>query len=322
MYVCCWRNAFFLFSVDRRGMDKLNRNHNMERCSKLWNNCLAPATKWARTYISRPKIASRIRFERVILHMKSIFKALDIIESISEAGATGIRELAAATGFPPPTTHRIVSALVQRGYLRKTGRPPRYALASKFLMLADGIHPRNEVALTARPYLEQLVRLTGENANLCIRDGRYATYIDHIRSRKHNLRIFTRIGAKAPLYASGVGKIFLSSMDAHRLKAYLQSVDLKPLTPHTITERDHLRAEIQKIRKSGYSVDNQEKEIGVCCIAAPLFNHRGIIDSAISISGAAQRITAGRLRELAGIVKKAAGDISNERGFPPRKTIS
>ena len=256
------------------------------------------------------------------MHMKSIFKALDVIETISEAGAMGIRELSAATGFPPATTHRIVSALVQRGYLQKNGMPPRYALSPKFLMLADRIHPRNEVALTARPYLEKLVLLTGENANLCTQDGLYATYIDHIRSRKHNLRIFTRIGANAPLYASGVGKIFLSSMTADRLKAYLQSVDLTPLTPHTITTPDDLRAEIEKIRKSGYSVDNQEKEIGVCCIAAPLFNHKGKNDFAISISGAVQRITTGRLRELAAIVKSVAEDISNERGHTTRKTIS
>ena len=106
----------------------------------------------------------------------------------------GIRELSAATGFPPPTTHRIVSALVQRGYLQKNGLPPRYALSPKFLLLAEGIRPRSEVALIARPYLENLVQLTGENANLCIQDGMSATYIDHIRSRKHNLRI--RVGGE------------------------------------------------------------------------------------------------------------------------------
>lgn len=251
--------------------------------------------------------------------MKSLFKALDIIEALAETSGMGIRELAVETGLPPATTHRIVNALVEREFLQKTGNPPRYALAPKFLMLADAMQPRNEVALVTRPYLEKLMQLTGENANLCIRDGWDAIYIEHVSSRRHDLRIFTRIGARAPLYATGVGKVFLAGMSSDLLQTYLQKAALKRLTPHTITDSDRLLAEVLRIRKRGYSVDDQEKEPGVRCIAAPLFNYRGEIDAAISISGPAQRITTDRLSELAEMVKKTAADVSRSRGYRTRK---
>jgi len=254
--------------------------------------------------------------------MKSLFKALDIIETLAEAGEMGIRELSSKTGIPPATIHRIVSALMDRQYLQKTHGSKRYALSPKYILLADSIRGRSVLSLIARPYLEELMRQSGENANLCVRDGLQATYIDHVQSRKHNLRIFTRIGASAPLYATGVGKIFLAGMPGDRLETYFETVKLQPLTPHTITDLENLRAEIRKIRNSGYSVDNEEKELGVRCIAAPLLNLRGETDAAISISGPAQRITTRRLPALSAAVKAIAADISVKRGYaPPNKTI-
>jgi len=247
--------------------------------------------------------------------VKSLFKALDIIEAISETGEMGIRELSERMGFPPATTHRIVSALTEKGYLQKSETSHRYSLSRKFLQLADGIQPNSELSSIARPFLEQLMEKSGENANLCVHNGMDAIYIDHVPSRKHNLRIFTQVGGNAPLYASGVGKVFLSFMDNKQLENYLKAVEFKSLTPHTLTTPAALRHQIEMIRDQGYAVDDQEKELGVRCVAASLLNHRGDIEAAISISGAAQRITDRRLPGLGLMVKETAGKLSYRLGY-------
>jgi DNA-binding IclR family transcriptional regulator len=247
--------------------------------------------------------------------VKSLFKALDIIETIAEAGETGIRELSNRMGFPPATTHRIVSALTERGYLQKTEKSHRYSLSAKFLHLADGIRQHSELSSLVRPYLEQLMRQSGENANLCVRNGMDAVYIDHVHSRRHNLRIFTRVGGRAPLYATGVGKVLLSFMQAGQLQQYLNTVDFKPLTSCTLTTTAALESQIENIRKQGYAVDDQENELGVRCVAAPLLNHKGDVVAAMSISGAAQRITRRRLSELSRMVKETAQKISERLGY-------
>ena len=242
--------------------------------------------------------------------MKSLNKALDVIEVIAEKGKTGVRELAQISGLPPATAHRIVAALVNRGYLNKDDQTHRYALSPKFLILGEKVQQQIDIVSIARPYLEKLMVETRENANLCIRDGHHVVYIDHVGSPEHNLRIFTKLGGKAPLYASGVGKVFLSWLSESQFQRYLEAVELRSFTPGTLTTPQQLRTEIQTIREKGYAIDNQEKELGVRCVAAPIFNHSNRIQAALSVSGAAQRITMKRLPILAKQVVDAARQLS------------
>jgi IclR family transcriptional regulator, KDG regulon repressor len=243
-------------------------------------------------------------------NMKSLNKALDVLELIAENGKIGIRELAQVSGLPPATAHRIVAALVNRGYLNKDDRTHHYALSPKFLSLGEKVQQQIDIVSIGRPYLEALMAETRENANLCIRDGRHVIYIDHVGSPDHNLRIFTKLGGKAPLYASGVGKVFLSWFSESQFQRYLEAVELRSFTPGTLTTAQQLRNEIQTIREKGYAVDNQEKELGVRCVAAPIFNHRNQIEAALSVSGAAQRITMKRLPILAKQVVDVARQLS------------
>jgi DNA-binding IclR family transcriptional regulator len=237
-----------------------------------------------------------------ITPMKSLNRALDLIEIIAERGGIGVRELSKTAGLPPASTHRIVAALVTRGYLSKDERSHHYTLSPKFLILGDKVQQQIDIVAIARPFLEKLMAETRENTNLCVRDGHHVIYIDHVGSPDHHLRAFTKLGGKAPLYASGVGKVFLSGFSRRRLQQYLDRVDLQPFTPHTVTTVSKLIDELNTIRRKGYAVDNQEKEIGVRCVAAPIKNHEGRIQAAISVSGAAQRLTAKRLPALGRLV--------------------
>lgn len=246
--------------------------------------------------------------------MQSLNRALDILELIAEHRGIGIREIAQISGLPPATVHRMVATLTQRGYLNKREPTRHYSLSPKFMVLGERVQQQIDIVAVARPHLETLMTASRENANLCIRDGHKIIYIDQVGSPDHNLQIFTKLGGSAPLYASGVGKVFLAHMNAPALDAYLKAVELRPFTTHTKTAPSALREEIAAIQKIGYAVDDQERELGVRCVAAPVFNHARQVAAAISVSGAAQRIPKQRLKKLGQQVVACARSISTDMG--------
>ena len=250
--------------------------------------------------------------------MKSLNKALDIVELIADHRRIGVREVAQRCGLPPATAHRIVTALAKRGYLSKNDRTHDYTLSPKFLVLGEKVQQQMDIISISRPFLERLMADTRENANLCIQDGYKIIYVDQVGSPDHNLRIFTKLGGSAPLYASGVGKVFLSRFDDGQLRQYLQDVDLHPFTAHTLTTNKSLLADMRTIRENGYAVDNQEKEMGVRCVAAPVLDHAGRVRAAISVSGAAQRLSMKRLPALGKRVVACAKRISAAMGYTGR----
>ncbi|MDB9822579.1 IclR family transcriptional regulator [Deltaproteobacteria bacterium] len=247
--------------------------------------------------------------------MKSLRKTLDLIEIIADVGNAGVRELSTRTNYPPATVHRIITTLAERGYLRQNPKNRHYSLSTIFLQFADSVRQQFDLIAISRPHLEHLGADTGENVNLCVLDDFVVVYIDHIHSQKHTLQTFTRLGARVPLYATGVGKVYLSRMEPDELNNYLGRIKLERFTDKTITKRKDLLQELSLIRNQGYSIDNEEKEQGVRCVAAPIFRHNGLIKAAISLSGATQWVTMERIESLAEAVIKCAEKISSELGF-------
>lgn len=247
--------------------------------------------------------------------MKSLEKVLDVIEFLAKNGHTGIREISAKLSVPPATVHRIVASLHGRGFLQKTESNQLYGLSIKFMEFGDAVQQQFDIVITARPFLEALVEDTGENANLCILNGWDSVYIDHIHSKEHNLMFFTRRGAIAPLYASGIGKIFLSYFSKAKLDRYYKENELNAYTDTTIISPEKMQEELKNIRKMGYAIDNEEKEKGVRCIAAPIFDRNGDNIAGISVSGATQRLPMKRLYEMGDLVKRKAQLLSIELGY-------
>lgn len=247
--------------------------------------------------------------------MKSLHKVLDIIEAVAKSGSSGIRELSELTGYPPPTVHRITSTLIERNYLRQDPVTKRLSLSVRFLELGTGVQQQFSLTAIARPHLEQLMAQCKEAVNLAVQDGDDVAYLDHVRNRFSMLQLFTKPGARVPLYCTGVGKMFLSHWPRAEVEAYLDRTALVPHTPRTIVDRRRLMEELDQIRASGYSVDDEEMERGVRCVAALVMDHRGRPCGAVSISGAAMRITSAKTRVYAGCVKSCSLAISRELGF-------
>jgi DNA-binding IclR family transcriptional regulator len=247
--------------------------------------------------------------------VKSLHKILDIIETLAKVGTAGIREISSLTGYPAPTIHRMVSTLVERDYLKQDPDTKKLSLSFKFLALGTSVQERLKLTELARPHLERLMQETRESVNLAIRDGDYAVYLLQIQSDYSMLQLFTKPGARVPLYCTGVGKAFLSRWTDEEVRAYLARTEMRAGTAKTLVDPDRILEEVNRIRLQGFSVDNEEMEDGVRCVAALILNHKGETEAAVSISGAAMRISPEEVRSYARSVQNCAMAVSQELGF-------
>jgi DNA-binding IclR family transcriptional regulator len=245
--------------------------------------------------------------------MKSLHKVLDVIDVIAETGSTGVRHLASISGYPLATTHRIVATLAKRGYLKQDPVTKTYALSLRFVELGNRVQQQFNLISIARPHLERLKHSTGESANLAVLDGEEAVYLEQVRS-DHMLQLFTRLGARVPLYSTGVGKVMLSEWTDRDVDQYLAKTPLKAFTSHTLINANEIRTELKKIREQGFAVDNEEMEEGVRCVAALISDHNHRCAGAVSVSGAAMRVTPARLSEFEKAVTACAEAISRDLG--------
>jgi DNA-binding IclR family transcriptional regulator len=249
--------------------------------------------------------------------MKSLLKAIDIINAVAEAGDAGIRALSNMTGYPPSTIHRIAATLVERHYFQQDPVTKQYSLSFRFLELGTLVQQKIHLTTIARPHIEQLMAETRESVNLAVRDGDSMVYLDIAQSNHSIFQLFTRPGARVPLYATGMGKLFLSAMKESEIDAYLERSNLAPFTPYTLVERDKIVNDLERIRSEGYSVDNEEIEEGVRCVAALIFDHQGKPAASVSIAGAAMRVTPDRIKYIGNLVNDCALAISRQLGYNP-----
>lgn len=247
--------------------------------------------------------------------MKSLLKAIDIVDAVAYAGSAGIRELSSLTGFPPSTTHRIVATLMAKNYLRQDPYTKRYSLSFRFLQLGSQVQKQFNLVSIARPHLERLMAEAKESVNLAVQDGDSIVYLDCVQSNYSMLQLFTKPGARVPLYATAVGKMFLSCMSESELEAYLKRTRLTLTTPYTRIERSKIIEDMKDIRLQGYSVDDEEMEEGVRCVAALIYDHHSQPAAAISISGASMRVAPARIPYFGELTKSCSSAISRELGF-------
>lgn len=233
--------------------------------------------------------------------VQSLTRTFDLLEMMADAGGeAGLSELADASGLPLPTIHRLMRTLVARGYARQEASR-RYALGPKLIRLGDSAG--RLLGQWARPYLAELVELTGETANLALREGDDAVYVAQVPSR-HAMRMFTEVGRRVPLHTSGVGNAILAQLPSDDVDTILSRADLVARTPKTITDPAMLHRQLDMIRTTGYATDDGEYEVGVSCVAVPLAGTLAL--AALSVSGPAARLTAQTRPRIAPLMRDVA----------------
>jgi DNA-binding IclR family transcriptional regulator len=245
----------------------------------------------------------------------SLISGLAILEAfLNSSGELSLSELAKATGLTMSTVHRIISILMKKDYVQQPHKRGKYSLTLKFVQFANTVNTRIRIREIARPFMSKLRELANESVNLAIWDESKTVYTDIVTSN-HSLQVSPGIESDASLYNTGAGKIMLASMNDKDLDKFLANAVLRRDTPNTITDVNMLKKHLLIIRQDGVAFDDEERELGVGNVAAPIKNASGIVVGALGILGPTVRLNRERMMALAPLVKDYALEISRAIGY-------
>jgi DNA-binding IclR family transcriptional regulator len=235
--------------------------------------------------------------------INSVDHALRLIEVLHAAQPLSVSELARRLELPRPTVYRLLKTLGSHGLLVQDGT--FYRLSLRLLELASTALTASALEIAAQPVLGDLAARTGETTHFAVLDGDRVGYVAKVASR-HPIRMFSHVGWRGPLHATGVGKVLLAWSDPSLLARVL-AAQREAFTPHTLTEGLKLSAEIDFVRAAGYAIDRQELVDGLVCVAAPV-RVRALLVGAVSVAGPVARMA--ELDRFAEEVKAAAEAIA------------
>ncbi|MCC3265789.1 IclR family transcriptional regulator [Arthrobacter gengyunqii] len=239
--------------------------------------------------------------------VQSVERVFELLEIITDAGgAVTLSELAASTDLPLPTIHRLLRTLVSLGYARQLPNR-RYTLGPRLIPLGEGAV--KQLGSLALPQLKTLVDELGETANIAVLDSDMVVYLAQVPS-PHSMRMFTEVGRRVHPHATGVGKAILAQLPDDRVRDIVARSGMPTPTDKTIGTVDELLAELQRIRKRGYAIDEQEQELGVRCFAIAVPD--APTPTAVSVSGPISRVDAGFAKRAVPLLRSAAESISQE----------
>jgi IclR family acetate operon transcriptional repressor len=239
--------------------------------------------------------------------VQSIERAFGLLETMADnGGMMGLSQLAAASGLPLPTIHRLVRTLVQLGYLRQ--EPNRqYALGPRLIRLGES--SSHMLSVWARPHLAKLVDEIGESANLAMLDGDQIVYVAQAPSR-HSMRMFTEVGRRVLPHCTAVGKAIMAHMPPAEVREILDRTGMPQHTPTTISDPEVFARALEDTARQGYAIDEGEQEVGVRCVAVAVPDAPSRL--AVSLSGPATRMTEELIDRAVPMLREAGTKLSRE----------
>lgn len=253
--------------------------------------------------------------------IKSLDRAMEVLEYLSEAQGKPLTRLADEMGQSPATVYRILVTLEGRGLVEFDHEEQVWHIGPRAFIIGARFLRRTSLVDRARPIMRKLMEATGETANLGIEKEGAVLFLSQVETHA-TIRAFFPPGTLSPMHASGIGKALLAHMDADRLDRVLAAAELEAFTEHSITDRTALKENLSAIRKSGYSVDNEEKNSGMRCIAAPVFDMNKETIAGISVSGPTSRLRVAEIDRMSRPVIEAARQLTLAIGgsVPPLRS--
>lgn len=237
-----------------------------------------------------------------------MIRLLDVLAHYHDS--VSLKLLAGEAGLHPSTAHRILAAMSSSGFVERT-EPGAYRLGIRLLELGNIVKSRINIREAALPFMERLHAQIGESINLGVRHDDEIIYVERTSSGRSSVRVVHLVGARAPLHVTAVGKLFLVEDGPERVRAYAKRTGLPGYTPTSLTTLSALEKELDRVRRHGVAFDNEEIEMGLRCVAAPVRDDSGELVAGLSVSAPADRYNT----QWAPLVRAAADDISHAIGY-------
>ena len=248
--------------------------------------------------------------------VRALEKALSVLEHLSRIeGDIDLATLTLQLDMPKTTLLRLLNTLKKHNFVQQDERSRRYRLGWALIYLGQAANKVFNIVEFIHPYLEKLSRRSGETANLVFLDRNHAVYVDQVVS-DNIIRGVPAVGAPLGLHCTAAGKVLLGWQSEEVVEQILKHAELHGLTDKTITERQALRLELERIRQQGWALDDEESELGGRCVAAPVFGKEGSLVAAISVMGPANRVNSDTIPALSDVLVTIAGEISQALGHP------
>jgi IclR family transcriptional regulator, pca regulon regulatory protein len=227
--------------------------------------------------------------------IQSLARGLAVLQVFSrQHPAVTLSEAASLTGLTRATARRILLTLEELGYVRAEGR--RFLPTPRVLAIGYAYLSSLDLWEGAEPHMAELAEQTGESCSAAALDGAEVVYVARVPARRV-MAVNLSVGARLPAYPTSLGRVLLAALGPAALDEHLARVELRALTPHTVTDPARLRGILQEVRGQGWALVDQELEDGVRSIAAPVRDRAGRVVAAMNVSGHAGRVSVQQLRE-------------------------
>lgn len=250
--------------------------------------------------------------------VQSVDRVLDILEALSTVPqGMNLSDLADVTQLHVSTAHRLVNSLTDRGYAHKDQSTGKYRLTLRLFEISRRVSSLLDLLSASEHRLEELACFAREAVHLVERDGSQIVYLYKFEPFQHLVNMNTYVGCRNPMYCTGVGKSILAMLPPKEVKAIWEDTTIQAFTPQTITSLAEMQQELALIRRQGYAFDNEEHEIGVRCVAAPICDWKGDPIGAISVSAPVSRLTDDKAARILPHILQAVDEISALMGKVP-----
>lgn len=249
-----------------------------------------------------------------IYRVRVMERAMQVLDCFDdEHPERGVTEIAELVGLHKATTHRIIVSLMNGGFLEKAPDGERYRLGLRLAELGMAAMRTLDFRREAVPHMKALVDRFEETCDLSVFDRSEVFYVEVLQG-KHVLTIAARVGQRLPAHCTASGKTFLAFMPEAEARAILKE-PLTRYTQWTITSAEEILAQLEEVRARGYGYDDQEFELGIRAVAAPIRNRDGRVIAVISMPGPTSRMTPERIQEIADGLLVATRAVSLRLGW-------
>lgn len=246
--------------------------------------------------------------------IKSLDRALTVLEELAALESASLSALSRSMDESPATVYRVLTTLALHGIVESVDETQTWHIGPNAFLIGSVFLRRTSLVERSRPVLRSLMEQTGETANLGIEKDGSVLFVSQVETHAP-IRAFFPPGTLSPLHASGIGKVLLTGFSPDRLVAFA-NLGLEAFTEFTLSDLPALTTDVQIIQDRGYSVDDQERNLGMRCIAAPIRNAYGEVVAGISVSGPTSRVSSDQVADFAAAVMNAAAEVSAALGAP------